>query len=103
MENYLTVQEKDNRIRASKGHYFWEDELFQDYYQDYFDSLSTFELDQEFRNDLKILSKSLSKLSDSEKKAFINIISTFVQFYLEQKIEREVDSSFKKVFKFRIR
>jgi hypothetical protein len=100
MENIITYKGKDNKLKASSKFSFWEDAIIQNYYLDYFDSLSTKQLDREFTNDLKLLTKSLSKLSDSDRKAFINILSDFIEFYLEHKIEKEIDISFQKILKF---
>ncbi|MGF1670347.1 MAG: hypothetical protein ACFCU6_07860, partial [Balneolaceae bacterium] len=73
------------------------DDIVYSYYSDHFDNLSSKELDQEFRKDLKTLTKALSKLSHKEKEAFINVFSKVIEFYLNQKIEKEIDSSFIKI------
>jgi hypothetical protein len=77
-----------------------EDALIENYYLDHFESLSKRQLDKEFVYDLKVLSQALSKLTDSERKAFVSVLSSVIDFYLEHMIEKEIDYSFKKIFKF---
>lgn len=79
---------------------FWKDDIFLNYYDNYYNKLSSKELDIDFNRDLKILVQALSKLNEHDKKAFINIFSVFIEHYLEQKISKEIDFSFEKIFKF---
>jgi hypothetical protein len=87
-------------LRKTNSLKFWGDSLIQNYYIDYYNDLSSKELDYEFREDIKKLSKTLGKLSESDRKAFIELLSKFVEFYLDKKIEKELDNSFHKILKF---
>ena len=73
---------------------YWYDDLVHLYYSDHFDSLSSKELDKEFQKDIKTLTNTLSKLTKEERDAFINVFSKVIEFYLDHKIEKEIDSSF---------
>lgn len=79
---------------------YWNDNLIQDYYFNYYQNLSVKELDKEFNKDIRTLTKALSKLPVSERKAFIEILSRIIEFYLENKIEKEIDNSLFKILKF---
>lgn len=79
---------------------YWNDNLIQDYYINYYQNLSAKELDKEFNKDIRTLTKALSKLPDSERKAFIDVLSVVIEFYLENKIEKEIDHSLFKILKF---
>jgi len=80
---------------------YWSDDLVYLHYLDHFDNLSSKELDQELRKDIKTLTIALSKLTDEDKDAFINVLSNLIDFYLNQKIEKEIDSSFSKILNFK--
>ena len=41
----------------------------------------------------------LNKLSQKEKKAFINLFAQLIEFYIENKIEKELYKSFTKILK----
>lgn len=97
------IFDKDNDMSLSKSKRnrgYWNDPMIQDFYVDYYNSLSSKELDREFNKDIKVLSNTLSKLSDSERKSFIEVLSRFVEFYLDNKIEKEIDRSIFKILKF---
>lgn len=79
---------------------FWEDSMIQDYYLNYYSNLSSRQLDKEFNEDIRSLTQALSKLSDSERKAFIEVLSRFIEFYMENKVEKEIDQSLFKILKF---
>ncbi|MDR1876419.1 MAG: hypothetical protein LBQ84_02205 [Flavobacteriaceae bacterium] len=80
---------------------FWNDSLIRNYYVHHFDDLNSKELDKEFSHDLKMFAKTLSKLSDSDRKAFIKVMmSRVIESYIDHKIEKELTNSIHKVLKF---
>lgn len=95
------IEKKDFlEIPKKKKLNFWNDYLIQEYYSEYFDELNSKELDSEFKNELNVLVKSLSKLNDSERKAMISILADVINFYIENKVNKELDKSFSNIFKF---
>lgn|SRR5690554_5126344 len=95
------IFDKDKDMVTSKHRSdYWKDSMVHNFYLDYYQSLSSKELDREFNKDINTLTKTLSKLSDSERKAFIEVLSRFIEFYLENKIEKEIDNSIFKILKF---
>ena len=78
----------------------FRDELLFEYYNNYFECLSSRQLDREFNEDLSIMIKSLKMLPQEERKAFVGIISRLIEFYIDNKIEKELDKSFRMLFKF---
>jgi len=90
----LNSLQKKNRFK------YLDDNLIQDYYLNYYQNLSMRELDEEFDNDIRILTKALIKLPDSEKKNFIGVFSRLIEFYVENKIEKEIDYSLLKILRF---
>jgi hypothetical protein len=94
------VFENNNKLKKnSKSNIsrYWEDSLFDEFYYDYFDEMSSKELDKEFSKDIKYLSEILKKLSDSERKAFIEVLSKYIEFYIDHKVEKEIDNSLFKI------
>jgi hypothetical protein len=101
MEMLLDKKDKtSNSIEKKKKLDYWNDSLIQDYYINYYQNLSVKQLDEEFNKDIRTLTKALSKLPDSERKAFVDILSRIIEFYLENKIEKEIDRSLFKILKF---
>jgi len=101
MEMLLDRKDKtSNSTEKKKKLDYWNDSLIQDYYINYYQNLSIKELDEEFNKDIRTLTKALSKLPDSERKAFVNILYRVIEFYLENKIEKEIDRSLFKILKF---
>jgi len=95
------IEKKDfSEISKKKKSSFWNDYLIQEYYSEYFEKLNSRELDSEFRNELGVLVKSLSKLNDSERKAMINVLAEVINFYIENKVNKELNKSFSNIFKF---
>jgi len=78
----------------------FRDELSFEYYKDYFERLSSRQLDREFNKDLSMMIKSLKMLPQEERKVFAGIISKLIEFYIENKIEKELEKSFHILFKF---
>lgn len=90
----------NNKVDKIESYSRFKDELLFDYYNNYFDHLSSRQLDKEFNKDLSIMIKSLKKLSQEERSIFVNSISRLIAFYLESKMEKELDKSFHTLFKF---
>lgn len=76
---------------------YWNDSMIQDYYSDYYNSLSPKELDREFNEDITALTKHLNKIPESQRKAFIEILSRYFELYFENKIEKEINDSLFKI------
>lgn len=96
----LTFNRNVNLTKPKNKFGHWNDSLIENFYLDYYRNLSSKELDKEFNNDIKTLTTTLSKLDDTERKAFIELLSIFIEFYLENKIEKEIDNSLFKILKF---
>lgn len=92
--------DKNKDLSTKKKSEYRNDSLIEDFYLNYYHNLSSKELDREFNKDIKLLTDSLVKLPVSERKAFIQVLSNFIEFYLENKIEREIDDSLFKILKF---
>ena len=95
----LAINNNENLSKNKKSDY-WNDSLIQDFYINYYQNLNSKQLDKEFNNDIKLLTNVLSKLSSSKRKKFVQVLSNVIEFYLENKIEKEIDNSFYKILKF---
>lgn len=78
----------------------WSDELITAYYSNYYENISSKQLDREFNSDIIKLVKTFSKLPDNERKAIINALARVIEFYVENKVEKEIEFSFHKLLKF---
>lgn len=78
-----------------------EDFLIQQYYLDYYQEISSKELDQEFSKDLKVITKALKKLPDENKSLVIELLLyRLIESYVDRKVEKELDISLKKILKW---
>ncbi len=59
--------------------------------------MSSKELDKEFSKDIKYLTGILNDMSDSERKSFIEVLSKYIEFYIDNKVEKEIDNSLFKI------
>lgn len=101
MEMVLDKKDKtSNSLRKKSKFDYLNDSIIQDYYLNYYQNLSLKELDKEFNKDISILTKAMSKLPDSERKMFVEVLSRFIEFYIENKIEKEIENSLFKILKF---
>lgn len=91
MNSVLDIKAAKNK---PKNLQFWGDQIFIDYYDNYYNSLTTKELDRDFNNRINSLVKVMGRLNDEEKKAFTNVMAIVIEHYLEQKIDKEIDYSF---------
>lgn len=99
----MLLDKKDktmNSIEKKDRFDYLNDNMIQDYYVNYYQNLTLKELDKEFNRDISILAKTLSKLPDSERKKFVEFLSRFIEFYIENKIEKEIDNSLFQILKF---
>lgn len=83
------ITNKDSAIR---------DYILHNYYDNYFDIMSSKELDLEFRNDIGILVKALKKLPPNEQKAMVSVLTDVVEFYVGSKIEKELEKTMNNLF-----
>ena len=90
----------DNKINELNYYSNFKDEILSEYYNNYFERLSSRQLDKEFNRDLSILIKSLKKLSQEERSIVVNSISKLIEFYIETKIEKDLNKSFRTILKF---
>ncbi|MCK9269794.1 MAG: hypothetical protein WC271_09395 [Bacteroidales bacterium] len=78
---------------------YWNDSIFQNHYTDYYNRLSSKELDREFNENLTVLTKHLNKIPESQRKVFIDILSRYFELYFENKIEKEINDSLFEILK----
>lgn len=83
-----------------RNYSIWSDELFSSYYSNYFEKLSSEQLDEEFNSNLIRLAKVLTKTTQNDRKDMIDIIARVIEYYIENKVEKEIDSAFHKILKF---
>ncbi|MEA3496807.1 MAG: hypothetical protein U9R42_12340 [Bacteroidota bacterium] len=98
----MNLLEKNDQITTLKKEksMFWNDFLIQEYYNDYFQNITSSELDYEFNHKLKILVKTLNKLNKKEKEVMIDLLSNLINFYIENKVNKELEHSLRGIFKF---
>ena len=95
-----TISNKIEGRNTSDKFSTFRDEILSEYYVQYFNSLTSKEFDKEFNRDLSALVKSLNKLPQEDRNALIGALSKLIEFYVENKVEKELDHSFKRIFKF---
>jgi len=93
---------KENHVaRAKPGNKsIFTDELISTYYQNYYDNLTSKQLDRKFNNDISSLVGILSKLSQENRDLLIGSLSSLIELYIERKVEKEIEFSFHKLLKF---
>ena len=89
-----------NKIDKYNTYPNFGDEFLFEYYNNYFENLSSSQLDREFYLSLSSMIKSFKKLPQEKRTAFVNVISNLIEFYIENKIEKELGKSFYKVLRF---
>jgi hypothetical protein len=97
MKEMIDVQK---RKKSSDYWRIWEDDLIGNYYEDYYRSIDPKQLEIEFNKDFNKLAGALIKLDVNERKVFIDFLAKFIEFYLEQKIDKEIDLSIRKILRF---
>jgi hypothetical protein len=78
-----------------------DESLAEEFFARYYQSLDSKELDREFNKDLKTLTNLLTQFPDSYRKILIDIMAGYIEFYMENKIEREIEDSFFNIIKLR--
>lgn len=98
----MDLVKKDNNSSklSNEKKSIWSDYLIQEYYSDYYDELTSKQLDSEFRNEIRTLVKSMSKLNEYERKEMIKVLSEVINFYVENKVNKELENSLSNIFKF---
>lgn len=97
----MELESIKNSIQSEvKKRDYTDDVLIKHYYSQYFQNLTSKELDKNFNKDILSLTKALSKLPKEERSTLIKALSRIVEFYVESKVEKEIDLSFSKLFKF---
>jgi len=77
-----------------------ENFLIQEYYNDYYKVISSKELDRELSKNMKIITKAFENLPDEKRDSMIELfLAKFIEFYVDQKVEKELDISLKKILK----
>ncbi|MGB0788744.1 MAG: hypothetical protein ACPGQR_04330, partial [Marinirhabdus sp.] len=71
-----------------------------EHFLDHYNNLTNKELDSEFKKELCVLAKSLCKLDKTERKAMVDVLANVIAFYLENKVNKEIEDSFSRIFKF---
>lgn len=87
-------------LKHSNKFSYLNDPIIQNFYNDYFDRISSKELDKEFNKDILTLVNTLKKVHGPNQSAFIQALSGLIEFYIERKVEKEIDESFMKIFAF---
>ncbi len=85
---------------SKKNHVnFYLDNIVYNYYLEKIKSVNSRELDSEFNNLFKTLVKCLVKADNKQKTYFIDLLARLIEFYIENRIEKEINSSFSKLLK----
>jgi hypothetical protein len=95
-----TIKNIQGTSTKKSSNAIWSDDLISTYYSNYFVNLNSKQLDKEFNSDILMLVKALSKLPDNDRKALIEALARVIEFYIENKVEKEVELSFNKFLKF---
>lgn len=82
------------KIYSNKGLNIYWDDIISNYYLEEFKNISSKELDNEFNNSLKTLTKCLVKSNTQDKKYLVDLFAKLIEFYIENKIEKEISDSF---------
>ncbi len=64
-----------------------------------FETAPSRELDSHFYKELKPLVKSLSRLDSAKRKILVNVISSLMEVYITNKVDRELDHLFRDLIK----
>jgi len=95
-----TIKNIQGASTKKSSNAIWSDDLISTYYSNYFVNLNSKQLDKEFNSDILMLVKALSKLPHNDRKALIEILARVIEFYIENKVEKEIEFSFNKILKF---
>jgi hypothetical protein len=95
-----TIKNIQGASTKKSSNAIWSDDLISTYYSNYFVNLNSKQLDKEFNSDILMLVKALSKLPHNDRKALIEVLARVIEFYIENKVEKEIEFSFNKILKF---
>ncbi|MGB0949101.1 MAG: hypothetical protein ACPG7E_02870 [Marinirhabdus sp.] len=94
------IKKDDLSIFGSKKYSHWNSAFVHEHFLDHYNNLTNKELDSEFKKELCVLAKSLCKLDKTERKAMVDVLANVIAFYLENKVNKEIEDSFSRIFKF---
>jgi len=95
-----TIKNIQGASTKKSSNAIWSDDLISTYYSNYFVNLNSKQLDKEFNSDILMLVKALSNLPHNDRKALIEVLARVIEFYIENKVEKEIEFSFNKILKF---
>lgn len=99
MAETISIDRPKNHSKLSDQS-IWGDKVIAAYYSNYFNNLTSKQLDREFNNNILALIKTLNNLSGNSRQQLIDILAREIEFYLKNKIEKELELSFDKLLKF---
>ncbi len=73
--------------------------LLNNYYKNYYKNMTARELDKEFNKDIITLIKAAKYLPENKRNSSFHLFSRLIEFHIEKKIEKEINSSFDKILK----
>ena len=79
---------------------YWGDEVVTDYYLEHMKSLDSRELDRQLGKDMRILANAVERLNRGEK-AIADVFAALVEFYVERKVQNEIQDCLAQVLKIR--
>lgn len=88
-----------NKIYSKNQFNIYWDDIVSNYHLEQFKNIGSKELDNEFNNSLKSLAKCPTQLSVQEKRYFVDVLAKLIEFYIENKIEKEMRDSFSALLK----
>ena len=88
---------RKGKIYSNQGLDIHWDDIVSNYYLEEFKNISSKELDNEFNNSLKTLTKCLINSNTQDKKYLVDLFAKLIEFYIENKIEKEISNSFSKL------
>lgn len=95
-----TLKNMQGTPTKTSSNAIWSDELITTYYENYFENLNSKQLDKEFNSDILTLVKTLHKLPENDRKLMVDALASVIEFYIENKIEKEIEFSFNNLLKF---
>ena len=95
--NYKSDQEERSIQKNTDSYVDWYKSILNDSHSEKITSLSLKELDKQFSKDLATLAKALSNTPVNKRTELADFISIVVSYYIEQKVEKELDNFFSKI------
>lgn len=91
-----TLEEKKSQSGVPENSYL-NDLVVSEYYKEFFNALSSKDFDKQLNKGIKILAEAIKKTSPEKKEFYTDALSSIIEFYIENKIEKELDESFLKI------